>query len=754
MKVRKRILRVLCAAAVFILAAGLFVGCDVKKVETIRSFDDLHKPGVKIGLSTDMPEYDMLKVDYPDADVIITNDYQLAYKDVANGRLDAYFYSRIEMEFAIENGTKGVRLLDDDYSARTVAVGLSPRSRVPDIRSKVNTFISELRADGTLDEMYERWVILGEDSIPEIPAPSDTSLKLRVGTTGTVMPFSYYKDNKLNGYDIELAYRFGAWLGASVEFKVYDFGGIVAAAESGDIDCIMSNLYKTEENSEAIPFSDTLFDIEITAMVRDTGDSGITSLSDLEHSSIAVETGTNFPQHVLKSLPEANIVYYNNTADQVDALKNGKVDAVAYDEPTARYLMNQDDSVTFLPELLESVDYGFIFQMNGEGEKLRDQLNDYLAKIKSDGTMESLQKKWFEAADVSTVEKSDYRALPDAVGTLKLATAQNPPFSMSVDEQLCGYDIDLFSGFCEEYGYALEVTDVSMDALLPAVQSGKYDAACCGISITEERKESMLFSDPDYSGGTVLVVRKEGAEVSGTGFFTSIGVNFEKTFIRENRWKMFLSGIGTTLLITVLSVILGTILGFAVFMGCRKGNRVANAITNFCIWLIHGMPVVVLLMILYYIIFGKVDISGTIVSIIGFTLIFASAVFNMVKSGVGAIDKGQKEAAYALGFSDRRAFYRVIFPQALPHFMPAYKGEITSLIKATAIVGYVTVQDLTKMGDIVRSRTYDAFFPLISVAIIYFILAAILTFIVDKIEIRVDPRRRSPEKIMKEVSGK
>ena len=101
-----------------------------------------------------------------------------------------------------------------------------------------------------------------------------------------------------------------------------------------------------------------------------------------------------------------------------------------------------------------------------------------------------------------------------------------------------------------------------------------------------------------------------------------------------------------------------------------------------------------------------------------------------------------------MGYTDRQAFYKVV----LPHFMPTYKGEITSLIKATAIVGYVAVQDLTKMGDIVRSQTYEAFFPLIAVAIIYFIIAAILTAIVEKIEIRIDPRLRTREDILKGVT--
>ena len=347
----------------------------------------------------------------------------------------------------------------------------------------------------------------------------------------------------------------------------------------------------------------------------------------------------------------------------------------------------------------------------------------------------------------------DCYELPATNGTLRIATIQNPPFMFTRKGMACGYEMELFYRFCLENGYAIEVYGVTADAIIAAVPTGKTDTACSGISITEERKESMLFSDPDYTGGTVLLVRS-GSSGSGSGFFRSIGDNFYKTFIREDRWKMFLEGIGTTVLITVLSIVFGTILGFFVFMLCRNGNPVANVITRFFIWLIHGMPVVVLLMILYYIIFVSVSISGSIVSIIGFTLIFGSAVFSMLKAGVGAVDVGQTEAAYALGFSDRRTFYKVILPQALPHFMPQYKAQITTLIKATAVVGYVAVQDLTKVGDIIRSRTYDAFFPLISVAVIYFILAALLTFIVNRIETVVDPKKRSRERILRGVKGK
>lgn len=288
------------------------------------------------------------------------------------------------------------------------------------------------------------------------------------------------------------------------------------------------------------------------------------------------------------------------------------------------------------------------------------------------------------------------------------------------------------------------------------------------MTITEERKESVYFSDPYYTGGTVLAVLKSRLAEAPTSlpeqetsasdpvqeesFWEGIKASFNKTFLRENRWKLFLEGVGNTMLITLLSILFGTALGFLVFMLCRNGNIVANGVTRFSMWLVTGTPMVVLLMILYYIIFGFVAVSGIAVAVIGFTLTFGAAVFSLLKMGVGTIDRGQYEAAYALGHSNRHTFFRIILPQAIPHVLPAYQGEIVGLIKATAIVGYIAVQDLTKMGDIVRSRTYEAFFPLIAVTVIYFVLEGLFSFAVSRIRISIDPKKRKREKILKGVN--
>ena len=745
--------RLLSALILLVLAMCLLAGCGKADKTPITSLDQLGEPGVKIGVPDALLEFEMLQQDYPEAEIIVYSDNPLGYQDVAQGRLDAFVYARRQMEFAIESGTAGVCLLDENYSKNTVAVGLSPKASIPGLQEKINTFIAELKADGTLDDMYMRWVIQADDTMPEIALPEAPTYHLRVGTTGTVMPYSYFVGTELSGYDIELAYRFAAWLGADIEFKIYDFGGITAAAVVGDIDCIMSNLYHTEEDEKEIPFSDPLFDVEMTAMVRDSDtslSSGFTAeyseYSDLSGKRVSMLTGAPFEELVRSKAPDVGeFSYFNNAPDTILALKSGKTDAFLTNNAVGALAVNRNPELALFPQDLDTSAFGIAF---AKGDPARDVWQAAYDSI-SEETKNALWEKWTGSDDsVKLLPEQDW---PGSNGTVQAAVCDSlePMSYMGDGGQLIGFDIEMILLMAKELDVHVEFTGMEFSAVMSSVQAGKAQIGAGSIIATDERKQSVDFVEY-YPAAFVLVVRAFRIETGGS-FLSAIADSFQKTFIRENRWKLFLEGIGTTLLITVLSIILGTALGFGVFMLCRNGNPVANAVTRFCVWLVQGMPVVVLLMILYYIIFGKVAISGAAVSVVGFTLVFGAAVYAMLKSGVGAIDRGQTEAAYALGYTDHKAFYRVVLPQALPHFMPAYKGEITALIKATAVVGYVAVQDLTKMGDIVRSRTYEAVFPLIAVAVIYFILAAILTFIVNKIEIRIDLRRRSRESILKGV---
>ncbi len=759
MSKRKRLWRRLLILCTIAMAFVLLAGCSaVRGSDGITSIEQLNDPGVTIGVSSDTAEYRLVQKELPKAKIKYFREETSAYTAVSQGKIDAYVFNKLSMETAVHSGVKNVRILDESLGENNISgVAFSPVTKIPNLEEKVNTFLREIKADGTLEDMKQRWLIRHEEEMPEIPLPETSDIHLVVGTTGANMPFTYFIGTEVSGYDIELARRFAAWLGATMEFKIYDYDGIIAAAQSGSIDCIFANLFMTPERTEALRFSDPTFVGEVGVMVQDLSDSTapetITDFSDLAGKRVSMLTGAPFEELVLSKAPDVGeFTYFNNNPDMLLALESGKTDVVLTNNAIADLAVNRNDQFVLFPQSLKDGVFGFAFP---KGDPTVEDWQVAYDSIPEE-TKTALWEKWTGSADEAKVlPEQDW---PGLNGTVEAAVCDTlEPMSYAGEGgELVGFDEEMILLMAKELDVHVEFTGMEFAAILSAVQSGKAQIGAGSIIDTEERRQTVDFVDY-YPAAFVLVVRDEAAAGGAgeeVGFAGSLKESFQKTFLRENRWKLFLRGIETTLLIVVLSILLGTALGFGVFMLCRNGNPVANLITRFCVWLVRGMPAVVLLMILFYIIFGNVKISGTAVSVISFTLVFGANVFSMIKAGVGAVGNGQLEAAYSLGYTNRRAFYRVILPQAVPHFMPAYKGAVTEIIKATAIVGYVAVQDLTKMGDIVRSRTFEAFFPLIAVAIIYFILAAVLTFFVNRAELRLDPRLRKQKRMRKEAGTK
>ena len=157
---------------------------------------------------------------------------------------------------------------------------------------------------------------------------------------------------------------------------------------------------------------------------------------------------------------------------------------------------------------------------------------------------------------------------------------------------------------------------------------------------------------------------------------------------------------------------------------------------------VRGTPLLVLLMLIFYVAFASVNIDPLLVAIIAFALSFAAYSAEIFRSGVEGVDKGQTEAGIAMGFSKSGTFLHIVLPQTVRRILPVYKGEIISLVKMTSIVGYIAVQDLTKASDIIRSRTFDAFFPLVMVAVLYFLIAWLLVLALDYLDRSTDRRHR------------
>lgn len=213
--------------------------------------------------------------------------------------------------------------------------------------------------------------------------------------------------------------------------------------------------------------------------------------------------------------------------------------------------------------------------------------------------------------------------------------------------------------------------------------------------------------------------------------------SFYQNLIAADRYKVLLSGLGVTLQITVFAILLGTVLGVILaFMKISK-NWFIRSIASVYVDIIRGTPLVVQLLITYFIIFGSVNISKIPVAIMACGFNSAAYVSEIVRAGIAAVDPGQMEAGRSLGLSQRQTMLSIIMPQAIKNILPAYANEFIVLIKETAIVGYIAVEDLTKAGDMIRSRTFDAFFPLITVALIYLAITGILSKLFKMMERRL-----------------
>lgn len=241
-------------------------------------------------------------------------------------------------------------------------------------------------------------------------------------------------------------------------------------------------------------------------------------------------------------------------------------------------------------------------------------------------------------------------------------------------------------------------------------------------------------------------------------WLNDLKADFILNFIEKARWKSLVSGLGNTLLITFFAVLIGTVIGI-VIAGVRSTydkNREAyekhggaqyhlmrffNGFCNLYLTIIRGTPVVVQLLIFYFVIFTSVD-NGIIVAILAFGLNSGAYVAEIFRGGIMAIDNGQFEAGRSLGFNYFQTMVYIIIPQVVKNVLPTLCNEFIVLLKETSVAGYVGIVDLTKAGDIIRGRTFSAFMPLIAVALIYLVVVIILTKLVKLLERRLRQNER------------
>ena len=463
----------------------------------------------------------------------------------------------------------------------------------------------------------------------------------------------------------------------------------------------------------------------------------IETVDDLSGKRIGVQLGTT--GDIYASDYEGDdagtiIERYNKGADAVQALKQGKIDCVIIDEQPALAFVEQNRGLKILEEEFTLEDYAFMVAK--ENDELLVRVNESLAELKEEGVLDSIKKNYVGAE--TEVGKYPYEPadIERINGTLTVATnAEFPPYEYYEESKITGMDMDIMQAVCDKLGMELQIEDMAFDSIISAVSTGKVDIGAAGFTVTEERKKNVNFSDTYTTSKQVIIVVDETAEIESAGFVEK----FYDNFIKEQRYMYLLRGLGNTLLITIFAVMIGIVLGFLIAIVRTNHDRngglaLLNAICKTYLTIVRGTPVMIQLLIIYYVIFRSINTGKMVVAVIAFGLNSAAYVAEIVRSGIMAVDIGQFEAGRSLGLTYKQTMISIIMPQAVKNILPALCNEFISLLKETSISGYIGLMDLTKGGDIIRSVTYEAFMPLIAVAIIYLIIVMGLSKIVNLLE--------------------
>ena len=467
------------------------------------------------------------------------------------------------------------------------------------------------------------------------------------------------------------------------------------------------------------------------------------SVDDLAGKTIGVQLGTTGDTLVSDYETDGSgttVSRYNKGSDAIQALKQGKADAVVIDEQPALAFVKANPDLTILEEEFANEDYAICV---AKGSSLTAKLNEAIEVLMADGTIQKLIDDY--VGDNATF--SGYKS-PEGVsrtnGTLVMATnAYFKPYEYYEGGSIIGIDADIAQAIADYLGMNLKIEDMEFDSIITAVSSGKADFGISGITVTEERLKNIDFSIPYTTSSQVVIVRNNDIKASGSSFADK----FKSDFIDDARYQYLLTGLRNTLIIAICAALIGIVIGFLIAIVRSNHDKtgkmkVLNFLCNIYLTVIRGTPTMVQLLIIYYVIFSSVHINKIVVALLAFGINSGAYVAEIFRSGIMSIDNGQFEAARSLGLNYRQTMIQVILPQAFKNVLPALANEFIVLLKETSISGYIGLNDLTRGGDIIRSITYDPMLPLFGVALIYLVLVVILSSLVKKLERRLRSNER------------
>ena len=359
------------------------------------------------------------------------------------------------------------------------------------------------------------------------------------------------------------------------------------------------------------------------------------TMDDLKGKKIGVLTGCFQEELLEKEYPEVEVLRFDFDTDMLQALLAKRCDAIVMDSHIFLYHTQNLKGIKTLDIPLVTAEMGVCFS-KGQNVELRQQFNEFLKKIKADGTYDEIYNRWMYHANEAEMPEIQ---MPEDGEPIRVATnSTTPPLVFIKDGKLVGHDVELANRFAASIGRRIEWSDMNFSAVIPALVSGNQDMIASGVNITPERMESIDFSDSYFSCNTLIAVREENSvgyvegvnDITKTGFIENIKTGIQRNIMEEDRYLMILEGLKISAIISLLSGLFGTFLGALVCWMRMCKYAVIRRVAGLYISLMRGMPVLVLLMIMFYVVFAGTSIDAVMVSVITFGMNFAA--YDMPKS--------------------------------------------------------------------------------------------------------------------------
>ena len=619
----------------------------------------------------------------------------------------------------------------------------------------VNRVINELKDSGELDNFIAKWCSAepGKQEFAELFERDDVPMVngiLRYATTPGATPLCFMgEDGTMLGLEIEIIRRAAFEFGMELQIIPARRDMLLDMLRSGQIDVVGGMFSTDSDNAENIEFSEAYYEGGAALVINIPHEEyvfGITRLNQLAGKRVGVLPFTYAASQLDEKLPEAVPFYASQERDLFYLLGTEKIDAFVINEARAREFLPAYPQFAQIPEYITRTDYAFFFPLGKKA--LCEAFSRQVRAMKKNGMLKALQNKWISPMNTQAELPPPMSDAPN--GVLRMGVLINrEPFSYFRDEKLVGYDLETARRAALAMGYEVEFVRLDPGEFEQAIEDGRVAFGASDVSTKLTSSGRLVYSEPHYSGGLIAVVPDKTknrhvrmALVPQIKFFLKEqAFSLHRSLWKDNHMRKILGGFKNTLVIAVSAVFFGAILGIPLCMLRQSKHKRISIPADVVCALLYNIPILILLMGLYYVLFRRFGFRPMTAAIVVFILRFMASSCRLYLAALGHIGGVQLDAARALCLRKFTFFRKVIIPQAAAYLAKPFREEIIRIVELTTVVGYVSVWDLTKEVDWIRARTYESFFPIAFATLLYFILSmsliAVISLLSKKLETSV-----------------